>query len=337
MSLRLAALVGPTGVGKTELALILGRALGGEIVSVDSRLLYRGMDIGTAKPTADQRASLPHHLIDVADPDEVWSLGQFRQAVLETVRQIHIRGRFPILVGGTGQYMTAVLDGWAPPSAPADPELRRELEAFASERGAAALHDRLQVVDPKAAERIDPRNVRRVIRALEVVQVSGGPRNALPTHSVVPFETVRVGLRLPRAELYARLDARLDRMLADGLVDEVRALMGRGYGRDLPSMSAIGYRQLAAYVDGETTFEQAVARVRQATHRYVRQQANWFRADDPRIRWFEPRAGYEAEVLAFLSRALPGFNPGPHPSTGSHRPGVLPGGCGPEAEQPSTR
>lgn len=313
MTLRLAAVVGPTGVGKTDLALSLARALAGEIVSVDSRLLYRGMDIGTAKPTAAQRAAVPHHLLDVADPDEIWSLGRFRQAVMESVRQIYGRGRLPILVGGTGQYMTAVLDGWTPPSAPADPELRREAETFAHEHGPAALHDRLREVDPEAAARIDPRNLRRVIRGLEVARASGGPRRALPRRSAVPFEAVRVGLSLPRSELYARLDARLDRMLADGFVEEVRGLMARGCGRHLPSMSAIGYRQLAAYIEGEMTFEQALARVRQATHRYVRQQANWFRADDPRIRWFKPGPGYEAEVLAYVRAALEAPLT-PHPS-----------------------
>ncbi|HSB90038.1 MAG TPA: tRNA (adenosine(37)-N6)-dimethylallyltransferase MiaA [Anaerolineales bacterium] len=304
MMAKVVALLGPTGVGKTELAIHLGRTLGGEIVSVDSRLLYRGMDIGTAKPTATQRAAVPHHLIDVADPDEVWSLGRFRQAVLEIVDGISRSGSLPILAGGTGQYMTAVLDGWAPPPKPADDEIRRRWEGFAAENGAAALHRRLAEVDPEAAGRIDYRNVRRVVRALEVVEWSGGPRRDQPIQVPAPFEAVRVGLRLPRSELYARLDARLDRMLADGFVDEVRRLLARGYGRDLPSMSAIGYRQLAAYLEDEMAFEQAVARIRQATRRFVRHQSNWFRSDDPRIRWFEPRPGYEAEVVAYVTSAL---------------------------------
>jgi len=304
MNANVVALLGPTGVGKTDLAIHLGRALGGEIVSVDSRLLYRGMDIGTAKPTAAQRAAVPHHLIDVADPDEIWSLGRFRKAVLESVEGISRSGRLPILAGGTGQYMTAVLDGWAPPPRPADDEIRRRWEMFAAENGAAVLHRRLAEVDPEAAGRIDYRNVRRVVRALEVVEWSGGPRRDQPLQIHAPFEAVRVGLRLPRTELYARLDARLDRMLADGFVDEVRGLLARGIGRDLPSMSAIGYRQLAAYLGDEMTFDQAVARIRQATRRFVRHQSNWFRFDDPRIRWFEPRPGYEAEVVTFVASAL---------------------------------
>jgi tRNA dimethylallyltransferase len=223
--------------------------------------------------------------------------------VLEIVDEISRRGHLPILAGGTGQYMTAVLDGWLPPPRPGNDEIRRRWEAFASEHGAAALHRRLTEVDPEAALQIDSRNVRRVVRALEVVEWSGGPRRDQPIHIPAPFEAVRVGLRLPRTELYARLDARLDRMLADGFVHEVKDLLARGYGRDLPSMSAIGYRQLAAYLEGEMTFEQAVARIRQASRRLVRHQSNWFRSDDARIRWFEPRPGYQAEVVAYLTSA----------------------------------
>jgi tRNA dimethylallyltransferase len=301
---RVVAMVGSTGVGKTDLAIAAGRELAGEIVSVDSRLLYRGMDIGTAKPSPAQRAAVPHHLIDVADPDEAWSLGRFRQAVLDTVQGILGRRRVPILVGGSGQYMTAILDGWSPPAWPPDAGIRRKWAEFTSAHGAPALHAQLRAVDPAAAERIDSRNVRRVIRALEVYELSGGPGSRQPARANVPFEAIRIGLRLPRPELYVRLDARLERMLADGLVEEVRSLRAGGYGRDLPSMSAIGYRQIAAYLDGEISLEQAVAQVRQATRRFVRHQANWFRADDHRWSWFEPRPGYEADVLAYLASVL---------------------------------
>jgi len=301
---KVVAVVGPTGVGKTDLAIVAGRELGGEIVSVDSRLLYRGMDIGTAKPSPTQRAAVPHHLIDVANPEETWSLGRFRQAVLDAVQDILVRRRVPILVGGSGQYMTAVLEGWSPPAWAPDLAIRRKWSEYAAAHGAPALHAQLGAVDPTAAERIDARNVRRVIRALEVFELSGGPSRRQPTREDVPFEAIRIGLRLPRPELYARLDARLERMVADGLVEEVRSLRARGYGRDLPSMSAIGYRQIAAYLDGEISLEQAVAQVRQATRRFVRQQSNWFRADDHRLTWFEPRPGYETDVLAFLVSVL---------------------------------
>jgi tRNA dimethylallyltransferase len=304
------ALVGPTGVGKTELALFLAQNLDGEIVSVDSRLLYRGMDIGTAKPTPAQRQAAPHHLIDVADPQEVWSLGRFRQEVYRIVEDVQARGRLVLLAGGTGQYMAAILDGWAPPELPPDPDLRQALNDFAAAHGAAALHARLAKLDPPAAQRIDPRNIRRVIRALEIVQAQG-PSDSRPGQRRPPlFESLRIGLRLPRAELYARLDARLDGMLADGLVEEVRALLARGCSPDLPSMSAIGYRQIAAHLRGEGTLESAVARVRQATRRFVRHQANWFRQDDPRIQWFDVGPGYEAGVLTWVRDRVDRFGVG---------------------------
>ncbi|HET7009771.1 MAG TPA: tRNA (adenosine(37)-N6)-dimethylallyltransferase MiaA [Anaerolineales bacterium] len=296
------ALLGPTGVGKTDLAIALARELDGEVVSVDSRLLYRGMDIGTAKPAPAQRADVPHHLIDVADPDETWSLGQFREAVHRVVDEVLERQRLPILAGGTGQYMVATLEGWDPPAHPPDPVLRQELAAFAEAHGAKALHDRLRERDPSAAARIDPRNVRRVIRALELA-ASGVSRDRNELRSPA-FDAIRVGLRLPRPELYARLDRRIDRMLAEGLVEEVRGLLAQGYSTDLPSMSAIGYRQIAAHLRGESTLEEAVARIRQATRRFVRHQANWFREDDPRIRWFEPRPGYEADVMSWIRHRL---------------------------------
>ena len=298
------ALLGPTGVGKTDLAIFFALALEGEVVSVDSRLLYRGMDIGTAKPTPGQRAQVPHHLIDVADPDESWSLDRFRWAVNEVIHDVHRRGRLPILAGGTGQYMTAILDGWSPPHLPPDARLRQELTEFAAEHGARALHARLEMLDPAAAERIDGRNVRRVIRAIEVSQTTGEPRDRLGRNEPVPFNAIRVGLRLPRKELYARLDARLDRMILDGLVEEVGQLLSRGYSPELPSLSAIGYRQLAAHLRGEISLEIAVARIRQATRRFVRHQANWFREDDPRIQWFDVGPGYEAHVLSWVRDEL---------------------------------
>jgi tRNA dimethylallyltransferase len=300
------ALVGATGTGKSDLAVVVGEALGGEIISVDSRLIYRGMDIGTDKPSAVQRRRVPHHLIDVADPDETWSLAQYQRQVVRLVAEISGRGRLPLLVGGTGQHMRAVLEGWSPPPRPVDPALRHALEAEAEIEGGAALFERLRRVDPESAARLDPRNVRRVIRALEIHELTGAPASRQRRRVPVTFEAVTIGLNLPRPVLYARIDARIDRMLADGLVEEVRALLSRGYTRELPSMSAIGYRQLAGYLEGDYDFEEAVRRLRRATRSLVRRQSNWFRPGDPSIRWFTPSPGYEGDVMQVLRGELGG-------------------------------
>ena len=293
---RLVALVGPTGVGKTALALALAERLPAEIVSADSRLLYRGMDIGTAKPTPDERARVPHHLIDLAEPDEPWSLALYQEAAHQAIADIDARGRLPLLVGGTGQYVAAILDGWSPPALAADPVLRAALEDEARREGGAALHARLRALDPDSAARIDPRNLRRVIRALEVIQCTGAPASRQRARGPAPYRDLRLGLNLPRAQLYARVDARIEAMLAAGWVEEVRRLLAHGRSPDLPSMSAIGYRELAAHVQGEMDLEEAVRRIRRASRALVRRQANWFKAGDARILWFEAREDVVTEV-----------------------------------------
>jgi tRNA dimethylallyltransferase len=282
----LAALVGATGVGKTAVAVELAERVGAEIVSADSRLLYRGMDVGTAKPGPDLRRRVPHHLIDVADPAQAWSLADYRQAALRAIHDIGARGSLPLLVGGTGQYITAILEGWKPPPGAADPSLRRELEAYAAEHGAEGLHRRLREVDPERAAALDPRNVRRVVRALEIYQLSGRPASQLQRSEPPPFRTMRLGLSLPRPELYRRIDERIRRMLRGGLVEEVRALLDRGLTLEHPVMSAIGYRQVAEYLQGRRSLAQAEADMRRLTRQFVRRQANWFKPGDPRLHWF---------------------------------------------------
>jgi tRNA dimethylallyltransferase len=294
------AIVGATATGKSSLALALAEALSGEIVSVDSRLLYRGMDIGTAKPTRAERSRVAHHLIDVADPDETWSLARYQEAVYQAVPRILADGHLPFLVGGTGQYMRAVLEGWKPPQEAFDPRIRARLEAEAQAGRGRALVARLEQVDPSSAARIDPRNLRRIIRALEVYEASGDPASARSRRQSPMFDAVQLGLALPRPELYDRIDRRIDSMIEAGLVDEVRGLLARGYDRRLPSMSAIGYGEIAAHLAGETDLTEAVRRIRSATHRFVRHQANWFRQTDPTIRWFRPAAGYETDVVKWL-------------------------------------
>jgi tRNA dimethylallyltransferase len=282
----LIVIVGPTAVGKTEVAIQLATRLGGEIVSADSRLFYRGMDIGTAKPSAEQRRSVPHHLIDIANPDQTLSLAAFQEMARASIADILARGGQPILVGGTGQYVRAVTQGWQPPAVRPDERLRAELEGRQAQHGAQWLHDRLRSLDAEAADRIDARNVRRTIRALEVILTTGHRFSDQRGRADSPYRVISLGLTRPRTELYARIDARIEGMFAAGLVEEVQGLLARGYAAALPSMSAIGYRECAALIRGELTLEQARAAMRRATRIFVRRQANWFKETDPAIRWF---------------------------------------------------
>lgn len=287
----LVVIVGPTAVGKTEIAILLAERLGAEIVSTDSRLFYRSMDIGTAKPSPADRARVPHHLIDVADPDETWSLAVFQQTASEAISGIHARGKLPILVGGTGQYLRAILEGWSPPKLEPQPKLRAALEKWAEDVGKDGLHARLVSLDPEAAQNIDPRNLRRTIRALEVIFATGGKFSGARQRIDPPYRVLQIGLTLPRADLYQRIDERITAMLDEGWLDEVRALMARGYFADLPSMSAIGYGQLVAHLEGKISLDEAVAQIKHATRIFVRRQANWFKKDDPNIKWFDLSKG----------------------------------------------
>lgn len=280
-------IVGPTAVGKTALSLALGQRLGGEVISADSRQVYRYMDIGTAKATPAERALVPHHLVDVVDPDEELTLAHYQALATAAIADIWRRGRLPMLVGGTGQYVRAVIEGWTVPGVPPDVALREALEREAALLGHEALHARLASVDPLAAARIDARNVRRVIRALEVYEHTGKPISSLQRREPPAYNLLMLGLTLPRPALYARIDARVEAMLAQGLVDEVRWLRAQGYSDDLPSMSGLGYRQMAQHLRGEISLEEAVALIKRHTRRFVRQQYNWFRLSDERIRWLD--------------------------------------------------
>lgn len=287
MTRKLIAVVGPTATGKTAVGIALARSLGGEIVGADSRQVYRHMDIGTAKPTAEERSLARHHLIDVVDPDEEFSLAQYLDLAVVALEDVWSRGKQPLLVGGSGQYVWALLEGWKVPRLPPQRELRRELEERAARQGAEALHRELAQVDPRAADRIDPRNVRRVIRALEVHRSTGRPISYWQEKGPPPWQTLILGLTRPRQELYERIDARVDAMMEAGLVDEVSALLARGYDPALASMSGIGYSQVCHYLAGELSPATAVARIKTATHRLARQQCTWFRLDDQRIRWID--------------------------------------------------
>ncbi len=300
---KLVAVVGPTATGKTALAVALARAVDGEIVGADSRQVYRRMDIGSAKPTPEERALAPHHLVDVVDPDEPFSLARYLELATAVLEDIWARGRQPLLVGGSGQHVWALLEGWTVPRLAPQQDLRRSLEERAAREGAAALHGALARVDPQAAARIDARNVRRVVRALEVYQATGRPISFWQEKAPPSWETLIIGLTCPRDELYRRIDARVDAMMAAGLVDEVRGLLAMGYTPELPSMSGIGYREVCQYLAGELAPPAAVARMKTATHRLARQQATWFRDDDGRIRWIDVSVGDPVRQVARLAES----------------------------------
>jgi tRNA dimethylallyltransferase len=307
MSERLIAVVGATATGKTALAVALAQSLGGEIINADSRQLYRGMDIGTAKPTLVEQAAAAHHLIDVVDPAAQFTLANFLDLATAAITDIQRRGRVPIIAGGTGQYVWALLEGWRVPRVPPDAALRAELDRRLDSDGVDALARDLLAIDPGARDAIDLRNPRRVIRAIEVTRATGRPFSSWRDKHPPPPATI-VGLRMDRTALYRRIDSRVDAMVVAGLADEVRSLLAAGYSCDLPSMSGIGYRQICAHLRAECTLDEAVARIKLDTHRLARMQNTWFRADDTRIHWIdvspdEAPGTALASVLAVISDA----------------------------------
>jgi len=313
----LIAIVGPTAVGKTALALRLALDLPVEVVSADSRQVYRGMDIGTAKPTVEEQQRVKHHLLDIIDPDEPFTLAQYQEMAYAAIDDVHHRGCTPLLVGGTGLYVRAVLEGFSIPRVEPDKRLREELYAKAASNGHEVLHRRLRELDPVAAERIDGRNVRRVVRALEVCYLTGKPMSSLQQSSPPPYRVLQIGLIMSRDLLYQRIDERVEHMLSAGLVGEVRSLIERGYGDNLPSMSGLGYRQICMHLRGDVSLEDAVVLIKQQTRRFVRQQANWFREDDPRISWYDAsQPAFSEAVLArirgFLEEPLSACPCGAH-------------------------
>ena len=289
-------IVGPTAVGKTELAIQLAERLNGEIVSADSRLFYRGMDIGTAKPSREEQARVPHHLIDIANPDEILSLAVFQQKAHEIIADIHSRNKLPFLVGGTGQYVRAVTEGWTPPEVVPDEALRSELEKQKDQNGIYWLHEKLRELDPTAAEKIDARNFRRTIRALEVIMTTGKKFSEQRGQIDSPYHLITIGLIRPRVELYARVDARIDSMFVNGFLDEVKNLLASGYSPTLPTMSAIGYRECIQVLEGKLTLEEAKQAIRRMTRIFVRRQANWIKESDTNIYWYSVKGGVVEEI-----------------------------------------
>ena len=284
----LICIVGPTGVGKTELAIQLAERLNGEIVSADSRQIYRGMDIGTGKPTPAQLARVRHHLIDCVDPGQPYTLAEYQAGAYAAIDNIFSRGRRALLVGGTGLYVRAVTEGLQIPAVPPNAGLRAQLEDRAAHEGGDQLYEELKQIDPEASARIDPRNVRRTIRALEVYLSTGQKFSAAGKTEPPPFAVRRIGLTLPRDELYRRADARVDEMIARGWLDEVRALAAK-YEWNLPALSSLGYPQMGAVLRGDMTLADAAREIKHHTHRFIRHQYAWFHPGDPRIEWFDVR------------------------------------------------
>jgi tRNA dimethylallyltransferase len=279
-------LLGPSAVGKTALSIEMAQQFSGEIISVDSRYLYKGMNIGTAKPSKTEMKEIPHHLIDIANPDEPISLAQFQTAVYEQIEAVFGRGSIPFLVGGTGQYLWSVVEGWLPPKTQPDSRFREVIEKMAHEMGTERVYQMVVSLDPEAAKKIEPNNLRRSIRALEVIFSTGELFSKQKEKNSPPYHFKVIGLQRSRAELYQRVDARIDQMLADGLIQETEKLIANGYGPNLPSMSAIGYKEISSYINQEISLDEAIALIKKRTRIFIRHQANWFKKDDPRIRWF---------------------------------------------------
>lgn len=295
----LIAVVGPTAAGKTALGVALAQRLDGEIIGADSRQVYRGLDAGTAKPTPEERRRARHHLIDVINIDEAFGLAQYLQLVGEAIRDVRARGHLPILVGGTGQYVWALVEGWQTPRVPPDPELRDRLALRVEVEGPDSLHAELTARDPVAAAAIHPHNTRRVVRALEIMALTGRPASQLRALKASPPASLIFGLSMPRTVLYERIDRRVDAMFEGGLVQEVAALLQAGYASTLPSLSGIGYAQVVQYLHGDIGLDSARERTKTATHRLARQQGAWFRTDDARITWLCAGHGIEAEERAY--------------------------------------
>lgn len=298
-------LTGPTGVGKSALGLDLAERFGMEIVSADSRQVYRHLDIGTAKPAPEERARVRHHLVDYVEPDEPYSVTHFRDDGDAVLADLATRGCGPLVVGGTGHYIQALIDRIEPPRVAPRPELRARLEHLTAELGPEALHARLREIDTEAARQIPAENVRRVIRALEVIEVTGQPFSRVGRRRDRPRAALRLALTMPRAALYRRVDARLDDWVRAGWLDEVRWLLARGYAPALPALSSTGYRELIAHLRGDLTLQEAVQRAKWATHAYIRRQYIWLRRQ-PEYEWIEAGPTGYALAATLVDRYLTG-------------------------------
>lgn len=305
---KLVVIMGPTAVGKTKLSIDLAKKYNGEIISGDSMQVYKGMDIGTAKIKREEMEGIPHHLIDIKEPDEAFNVAQFQEFVTDCIEQIAAKGKLPIIVGGTGLYIDAVLQQYSFSESVSDEEYRSKLEAIAEECGVEAVHKILQEIDPDSADRIHPNNVRRVIRALEIYHCTGEKMSEQlqKQNKEYKYDAVLIGLTMDRDTLYERINQRVDIMMEEGLLEEVQGLYERGI-RDCQSIQAIGYKELFDYFEGKVSLDQAVENLKQNSRRYAKRQLTWFR-NKMNLDWFEMDTGtYEkkvAEICALIEGKL---------------------------------
>jgi len=295
-----AFIVGPTGVGKTNLSLEIAEELNAEIISADSRYLYRRMDIGTAKPTREELNRIPHHFVNVAEIDTPWSMALFKSKALAAIKDIQKRQKLPLIVGGTGQYIRALIEGWDIPAQHNDPALREFIMKWSEEAGGNELHHRLSILDPEAAVSIDPRNVRRTVRALEVILHTGKKFSEQRSKKPIDFKYKIAGLTLPRELLYQRIDDRISNMINSGLITEVESLLADGFSLKDPPLSAIGYPEIIHFLQGNCSLEESIVEIKKRTRQFVRRQANWFKPTDDRIMWFDVSSNQREKIIRFF-------------------------------------
>lgn len=280
---------GPTGIGKTSAAIKLAQAFGGEIINADSMQIYRYMDVGTAKPTHEEQSQVRHYMVDIVDPDESFDAARFAVMADGHIRELNRQGKLPIVAGGTGLYIKALVNGLFRAD-PADPEILKKLEKEAAEKGSMVLYERLEKCDPRAAERIHPNDAFRIIRALETFETTGCPISEYHDKhrfSEQPYRVLKIGLSMEREILYGRINRRVDIMIDEGLLEEVKSLLDRGYSQDLKSMRSLGYRHMVSYINNELPWDEAIRTLKRDTRRYAKRQMTWFRADTE-LSWIQP-------------------------------------------------
>ena len=284
---KMVVIIGPTAIGKSKLAIKISEQFFGEIINTDSRQVYRYMDIGTAKPSISDQTRVPHHMIDINLPDNNFSLGAFIKLANEMVEQVSVRGNLPIICGGTGQYIWGIVEGWDVPNTLPNQKFRDVKLKEAKEQGVEFLHDQLAVIDPERASEIDPRNVRRVIRALEIIKETGFKPSQFAKQRRTEFNPLIIGLTTSRPDLYRMIDLRVDHMMQTGFLEEVKELTIKGYKMGVGSLASPGYRELGQYLEGTYSLEEAISKTKFQTHRLARRQYTWFKSEDTRINWLD--------------------------------------------------